>query len=218
MDDSVRRAMQIWPNVPECYGWLRLDRRGNWLLTNGDGSAGVGRRISNNKVCDFIARNYLRTTNGSYFFQNGPQRVHVELAYTPYIVSVPNPDETEPALVTHLGDEVDAVSQVWIDEQGALLLEITCSVVTSAVANEAMASSIALVDDRDTERLLACLVDAAGVAAGEAKLLEGIERLMAGESCDLKFHWRGNSCTVKSVTSGEIERLGFIQELKPLAS
>lgn len=29
MDDIVKQAMVKWPNVPDCYGWLGLDARGN---------------------------------------------------------------------------------------------------------------------------------------------------------------------------------------------
>ena len=28
MDEMVERAMTRWPDVPDCYGWLRLDARG----------------------------------------------------------------------------------------------------------------------------------------------------------------------------------------------
>ncbi len=32
MDDIVLQAMAKWPNVPDCYGWLGLDNRGNWYM------------------------------------------------------------------------------------------------------------------------------------------------------------------------------------------
>jgi len=32
MDDIVRQALAKWPNVPDCYGWLGLDARGNWFM------------------------------------------------------------------------------------------------------------------------------------------------------------------------------------------
>ena len=32
MDETGLRSMAKWPNVPAVYGWLTLDRRGNWLL------------------------------------------------------------------------------------------------------------------------------------------------------------------------------------------
>src|SRR5512132_2355278 len=51
MDEAVLRSMAKWPNVPDVYGWLSLDRRGNWLLK--------GERIGNAALRDFISRNYL---------------------------------------------------------------------------------------------------------------------------------------------------------------
>ena len=32
MDDLVRQALAKWPNVPDCYGWLGLDARGQWYM------------------------------------------------------------------------------------------------------------------------------------------------------------------------------------------
>ena len=32
MDAAVIAALAKWPNVPAVFGWLRLDRRGNWLI------------------------------------------------------------------------------------------------------------------------------------------------------------------------------------------
>ena len=32
MDDIVKQAMAKWPTVPDCYGWLGLDARGNWYM------------------------------------------------------------------------------------------------------------------------------------------------------------------------------------------
>ena len=32
MDDIVKQAMAKWPEVPNVYGWLALDRRGQWRL------------------------------------------------------------------------------------------------------------------------------------------------------------------------------------------
>lgn len=34
MDDIVRQAMAKWPNVPNCFGWLALDRRATLLLAS----------------------------------------------------------------------------------------------------------------------------------------------------------------------------------------
>ena len=66
MDDIVLRGIAKWPNVPAVYGWLSLDRRGNWRIK--------GEPISNPNVVAFIARNYGHDDEGRWFFQNGPQR------------------------------------------------------------------------------------------------------------------------------------------------
>jgi hypothetical protein len=103
MDDIVKQAMAKWPNVPHCYGWLGLDERGDWYMRDdrvqamgsfkdaclrGDKQA-KGSRLTHEKLIAFIERNYLceMDANGTaqWFFQNGPQRVYVDLAATPYI-------------------------------------------------------------------------------------------------------------------------------------
>ena len=71
MDPMVLRSMAKWPDVPDVYGWLSLDRRGNWLLK--------GERIGNQALRDFISRNYQPDKRGCWYFQNGPQRVLCDL-------------------------------------------------------------------------------------------------------------------------------------------
>jgi hypothetical protein len=113
MDKIVARAIAKWPNVPAVYGWLSLDRRGNWAIK--------GERIRNRLVAEFIARNYDHDEQGRWFFQNGPQRVFVQLAYTPLVYRTgPGDDLT---FVSHTGQPAEQVRQVWLDEQGALLIE-----------------------------------------------------------------------------------------------
>ena len=103
MDDIVKQAMAKWPNVPNCYGWLGLDERGDWYMRDdrvqalssfqeaclrGD-KASKGSRLMHEKLIAFIGRNYASEIDAQgqeqWFFQNGPQRVYVELADTPYI-------------------------------------------------------------------------------------------------------------------------------------
>jgi hypothetical protein len=62
MDPIVIQAMAKWPAVPNVYGWLRLDRRGGWLIK--------GDRIANAGVTAFIGRNYAADERGRWFFQN----------------------------------------------------------------------------------------------------------------------------------------------------
>ena len=95
MDPMVLQAMAKWPNVPHCYGWLGLDARGNWYMRDdraqaaGSFQSGLphskGSLLKHEKLIDFIQRNYASDAQGQWFFQNGPQRVYVELEATPWI-------------------------------------------------------------------------------------------------------------------------------------
>jgi len=64
MDPIVIQAMAKWPSVPNVYGWLTLDRRGNWLIK--------GDRIANAGVRGFIGRNYAADERGVGFFRTAP--------------------------------------------------------------------------------------------------------------------------------------------------
>lgn len=94
MDEIVRQAMAKWPNVPAAYGWLRLDRRGHWRLINrnapgfDEATDGEGTRIEHAAFADFISRNYHADSHGRWFFQNGPQRVFVDLEIAPLVFRV----------------------------------------------------------------------------------------------------------------------------------
>jgi hypothetical protein len=41
--------------------------------------------LQHEKLIEFIHRNYSADSTGAWFFQNGPQRVYVELAATPFV-------------------------------------------------------------------------------------------------------------------------------------
>jgi len=135
MDDIVRQAIAKWPNVPDCYGWLGLDARGNWYLRDDRAQAAgpfaasaqvkgstdsKGSLLQHEKLIDFIQRNYESDAQGRWFFQNGPQRVYVELEATPFVWRVnPKPDFQ---VTAHTGQPV-RVQRCLLDEQGRLYLE-----------------------------------------------------------------------------------------------
>ncbi len=130
MDDIVKAALAKWPNVPACYGWLGLDDRGQWWMRDdrvqalgpfaaeGSTAASRGAPLKHEKLIDFIARNYEADERGCWFFQNGPQRVYVELQITPWIWRV----EPDFSLRAHTGRSARA-QRTWIDEGGRLYLE-----------------------------------------------------------------------------------------------
>ena len=128
MDDIVRQAMAKWPHVPHCYGWLGLDARGHWYMrddriqTLGDFASGIegakGSRLTHEKLVDFINRNYGGDEAGQWYFQNGPQRVYVELEATPWVWRV----ETDFSVRGHTGQEA-RVQRCMLDEHGHVYLE-----------------------------------------------------------------------------------------------
>lgn len=139
MDEMVIRSLARWPNVPAVYGWLSLDRRGNWRIK--------GERIANAALRDFIGRNYAADERGCWFFQNGPQRVFVSLAYTPLVVHF----EAE-ALRDHCGRPF-AAEEVLQDDEGSVLV--------------AGGGTVALLDDRDLARFAERAEELARIARSE---------------------------------------------------
>jgi hypothetical protein len=109
MEDWVYRALKRWPNVPALYGWLRLDRRGRWLIK--------GEVISRPQIIDTINRNYAADDQGRWYFQNGPQRGYMQLEYAPLVLRA-----SGDVLTTHTDLRVERVSEVFMDETGALLM------------------------------------------------------------------------------------------------
>ncbi len=124
MDDIVKQALAKWPNVPHCYGWLGLDARGNWYMrddrTQAEGPfpASKGSMLRHEKLIEFIHRNYDRDDEGQWFFQNGPQRVYVELEAAPLVWRIA--DEGF-AVTAHTGQSAE-VSACLLDEAGRLYL------------------------------------------------------------------------------------------------
>jgi hypothetical protein len=125
MDEIVKAALKKWPNVPACVGWLALDARGDWYMRDDRiQSAGPfprikGSRILHDKLREFIARNYERADDGCWFFQNGPQRVYVELEAAPFVWRVAPHDFS---LASHTGHAA-TVRAAWLDEAGRLFLD-----------------------------------------------------------------------------------------------
>lgn len=124
MDDIVQQAMTKWPNVPACYGWLGLDARGHWYMrdervqASGSFLTSKGSRLQHEKLIDFIGRNYQADAQGRWYFQNGPQRVFVELEVTPWILRI-QPNGT---LQTHTA-QVAHMQRIYMDELGRLLID-----------------------------------------------------------------------------------------------
>ena len=125
MDEIVARSIARWPNVPAVFGWLSLDRRGRWRIR--------GETIANPALREFIARNYEPDAQGRWYFQNGPQRVYVSLAYTPLVAHFEGD-----VLKDHCG-RAFRPGALYVDDGGSVLVEGM--------------GTIALLDDRDLARI-----------------------------------------------------------------
>lgn len=142
MDEIVTQAMAKWPNVPAAYGWLRLDRRGQWHLVDRNAPGfdesvrDAGSRLEHAAFVDFICRNYQGDEQGRWYFQNGPQRVFVDLELAPLVLRVfeagRRVGDSEPdrdaagapfALVAHTGYPVSRATGGLIDAQGNVFVD-----------------------------------------------------------------------------------------------
>ena len=183
MDAMVVRAMAKWPNVPAVWGWLSLDRRGAWKLK--------GEPIPNRAAVEFISRNYSSDGRGRWFFQNGPQRVFVDLAYTPWVYSL----DGRGSLVTHTGRHCGAIENAWIDEAGTMIL-----------AGE---PGPGIVDDRDLLALSDRLVDERGRPV-EDELVAAFIASPPGSEPELRLEHGGTRVRVARIESGAVaEHLHF---------
>lgn len=160
MDDIVKAALKKWPNVPHCYDWLALDARGDWYMRDDRIQAAgpfpevKGSRITHDKLKEFIHRNYEHDAQGGWFFQNGPQRVYLQLELAPLVLGVRRLSDSEPdphgngfEVQAHTGQDVGAVQSCWLDEHGRLYLltEAGLGVVRSmdmATAADAVAEGV----------------------------------------------------------------------------
>ena len=163
MDDIVKQAIAKWPNVPDCYGWLGLDARGHWFMRDdqtqtlgpfkGGTLAAKGSQLRHEKLIDFIQRNYESDAQGQWFFQNGPQRVYVELETTPLIWRISD----DFSVKDHLGRPATLLS-CWVDEHGHLYLHTNLGfgqvhTMDMHHAAEAVEQGIWLVQEADAAQL-----------------------------------------------------------------
>jgi hypothetical protein len=189
MDEIVIRGMLKWPNVPAVYGWLSLDRRGNWMIKNVNGRF---ERIVNRAVNEFICRNYAADAEGRWYFQNGPQRVFVSLEYTPWVYRL---DDAGEGLLAHTGAAPGTLETLFVDDAGALLLEAE--------------TGVGVLLDRDLSAFVDRLADPLGRTP--ERLLEGV----AGGR-EARVVLDGASIRVAPIRGAEVPRLfGFVQRPAP---
>ena len=144
MDEQVIRSMLKWPDVPDCYGWLALDRRGQWRMRNEYAQTHrlPGALIEHVGLKEYIARNYAHDTMGRYYFQNGPQRVFVSLDSCPWVVRIQATSDNPQtfSLKTQCASSIDPL--------GALSDELGNIYIYGNIANDS-STTVALLHDHD---------------------------------------------------------------------
>lgn len=138
-------ALARWPDVPACYDWLSLDRRGTWRLQ--------GEAVAHTGLVAFLNANFGRDEAGNWLVHNGPQRVFVALDYTPWVLRL-HPDGR---LTTHTGTDAGPIAAAYLDDEGSVLL--------------ATLHGPGLLDDRDLAAFVAQCRCADGSPAGDEALL-----------------------------------------------
>ncbi len=192
MDDSVRLALAKWPNVPHCYGWLALDARGAFRMRDDAAQAAQrpGDVIRHPALLGFIFRNYACDARGAWYFQNGPQRVYVELEATPFIA------RTDPAqgFVTHDGQPLGKVIAAFMTNEGRLLLQSD--------------DKLAMLDDRDLAECLPRL-RMEGRPCDDAALIAWL----ASPAGSLSLVLDGTAVSVECIDAATLgSRFGFVAQ------
>lgn len=195
MDDIVKQAIAKWPNVPHCYGWLALDARGNWRMRDERAQQLhlAGDRLSQPALVSFINRNYAADERGCWFFQNGPQRVYLDLEAAPFIART----DPQHGLVLHTGAPVAELAGAWLSEQGELLVMAD--------------GTLAQLDDRDVAQLMGAL-RLNGASVSDEQLMAWLE----GADGHLTLHYRDAEVPVERIASASVpERFGFVRTPSP---
>ena len=191
MDEIVKQAMAKWPSVPHCYGWLALDARGAFRMRDeaAQRANNAGDIIRHTALLNFIYRNYTHDERGAWFFQNGPQRVYVDIEATPFIA------RTDPVrqFVLHDGETMADIHEVCLTERGQLVLS--------------NGRQIAMLDDRDLAQCLP-LLKIHGQSIHDDQLMQWL----ASPTDDLSLHTLQRDMPVRWVHSDRLaSSFGFIR-------
>jgi hypothetical protein len=191
MDDIVKQAIAKWPNVPHCYGWLALDARGTWRMRDeaAQRADAPGDKLTNAALVGFINRNYLSDERGCWYFQNGPQRVFVNLEATPFIART----DPQQGLLLQTGQAAGGIEEAFMTEAGAIIVR---------------AGGVpAQVDDRDVAQLLQAMeLDGRPVSD------DGLMAWLTDGAGKLALRWQGREVALERLAADEApQRFGFVR-------
>ena len=191
MDERVLQAKARWPNVPAAWGWLFLDRRGAWRLIDRGAPGfdptrdGRGDPIRHEALIDFIARNYSSNEYGQWFFQNGPQRVFVDLELGPRVWRVA-PQDDGVILVAHTGEIANTVERLGVDLDGVVWAQTDLGPGS--------------IDDRQLATLL-------------TQALSTDDH--AGDKAWVRFHGHAHALPIEPFTQSAALEFGFVRQPRP---
>ena len=207
MDEQVLRSLIKWPDVPDCYGWLALDRRGQWRMRDefAQQNGLPGQVIEHAVLKEFITRNYACDNTGRYFFQNGPQRVFITLSATPWIARI-IPGKEAPKIVTQCQTEINPTSAL-SDENGNIYItgsikQSICKYPTTRQFEIADCLSVALLHDHDLDGF-----------SELAKLRE--------EACSFggSWNWRDKQLPLEPIHSEELsKKFSYVMQPQAITS
>ena len=149
-----------------------------------------GDKITQATLRSFINRNYSNDEQGRWYFQNGPQRVYVDLEVAPYIA------HTEPAhgYVLQTGETLSEIDVAWLSDSGKLFLQGD--------------GKFALLDDRDLAQCMGNLRLNDEIVADE-KLMTWLEQ--QGASGALSLRHEDKQISVNYVVEATVsDRFKFI--------
>lgn len=92
--------------------------RDDHVQASGPFALSKGSRLQHENLIAFIQRNYAVDTEGQWYFQNGPQRVYVELELTPWVWRI----QLDGSIQAHSG-QAARLQRSWVDERGRLFFE-----------------------------------------------------------------------------------------------
>jgi len=191
MDELVKQALAKWPNVPHCYGWLGLDARGHWRMRDQRAQQLQlpGDKIVHAALLGFINRNYTHDERGCWFFQNGPQRVYLNLEATPYIAR----SDPQHGFLLQTGAPLDNIDAAYLCDNGALILH--------------GGEIVAQLDDRDLAQVLPALR-----LAGQSVTDDGLLAWLEGHQTALTLLHAGKEISVQPLAHATMaQHFGFQQ-------
>ena len=191
MDDIVKKAMAKWPDVPHCYGWLGLDARGAWRMRDERAQhlGLAGDKVIQQALLGFINRNYMADERGCWYFQNGPQRVFLNLETTPFVART----DPQHGLVLHTGEPVGKLERAFMTEAGEVIVDA--------------GGKVAQVDDRDVGQVVA-MMEIDGAPASDEALMAWLE----GAAGELTLPYAGQHVRVTKIKRDEVPAFfGFVR-------